>query len=994
MIIDCSNLNPANIHIQMKTNIRTKAILLGATIIGMILSVGTTVFAQTILQTVSQTGAGPNWNSAIWDTPPTVPNNGNNYETPNGFSVRTPAQNLTGLYNTNFLGNSLQIDTGGILQLKHGGNLTNAAIVNLILNGGTMNFHGGYAPTPVPVGGTIQVIADSVITTDQTGANAADIWVLSSISGTNNLTVNMLSPGANNVILFGTNTAYSGNWVNANGGLIIEGSTINALGSGSVTLQVADAFLGFNSTNNLVVGNTIYGNGNVIKWNTNTVTLNGTNTFSGSLIISNGVIQIGNGSAISTAATISLLNGTTLDASSAGGLILNPAGQNLSCNGTVIGNLTASASDALNFHLSAATNDILNVTGSLTLDGSPVLNLLLSGYKASGTYRLINYSGTIQGGGSFNLVPPAGSTETFQLDTTTPGQVNLIVTGTTYNTTWVGDGSANYWDDSSPNWIGTTNVYQDVGDNVTFNDSGSGVPDIYVTAPVTPNSMTVSNTANYYIFDGSAITTSGALIKDGTNELDFTSSGNNFSGQIFIKAGILSIGNGGSTGSLGTGPITNNGVLQVNLSAGGVGFNAPISGSGSLNIATGGTSVAIGATNSYAGGTTIGSGCQLTFTTSSALGSGAATIVTGGRLGITSAVGSMTVTNPVVVSGDYVSPGGALYVNTSGNNITWSGPITVGAGNDGIVNQIRVVNVNTKMNFSNTVLGTNEELECTAGNSDGDNTSVMTFSNTISLGSSGSLLVDGLAVVALDGTNTWGGGTTVGYNGASPYVTSSTATLLVNGKLNGGALEVENLATLGGSGTILDSVTVDGTVAPGSSGIGTLTVNNSVTFESDGAAVMEINRTAGQNADLLSATSVAYGGSLTVTNIGPNLQAGDTFHLFNGTISGTFAATNLPALFSTNLFWDTSLLNSGIIKVSSNTAPTPTITSPSVSGANFTLQVASSQKGFNYVLQATPALAPATWTNIYTNAGTGGTLNFTNLITPGNPQQFFRISVQ
>jgi autotransporter-associated beta strand protein len=509
--------------------------------------------------------------------------------------------------------------------------------------------------------------------------------------------------------------------------------------------------------------------------------------------------------------------------------------------------------------------------------------------------------------------------------------------------------------------------------------------------------MTVSNSSEQYIFDGSAITTTGTLIKDGTNELDFTSSGNNFSGPIIIKSGILSIGVGGSSGNLGIGPITNNGVLQVNKSSGGAAFNAPISGSGSLNIIGNGTaSMAITATNSYTGGTTIGNGCQLTISTSSALGSGGATILTGGRLAVQNVlVGLMTVTNPVVVSGNYVFPGGALYVNTSGNNVTWSGPITIGTGNDGNVNQIRVVNVNTKMNFSNTVLGTNEMLECTAGNTTNDVTSVMTFSNTISLGSSGSLLVDGLAVVMLAGNNNvWGGGTTVGLSGSSSFISSSTAILLVNGKLNGGPLGVVNLATLGGSGTILDPVTVDGTLAPGNSGIGTLTVSNSVTFEPDGAAVMEINRTAGQNADLLSAASVTFNGMLTVTNVGNPLQAGDTFHLFSGAISGTFAVTNLPTLSSTNLYWDTSLLNSGTIKVASNVPPTPTITSPSISGGNFTLQVASSQSGFNYVLQATPSLAPASWTSIYTNAGTGGTLNFTNLITPSNPQQFFRINVQ
>ena len=985
----------------MKVEYRIQSLFLGATLLGTILFAGTTAPGQTILQTVTE-GAGTDWTAASWGGPPAaVAKAGNSYETPSSsFTVRTPNKNLTGLYPTNFAGASLQIDAGGILYLKNGGTVVDTVIVYLVLNGGAMTFHGGFAPTPATVGGTLQVVAPSTISSDQSGANAADIWLLSNMSGSSNLTVNMLAPGVNNLILFGTNTAYSGNWVDANGGLIIEGNTTNALGSGSVTLQVADAFLDFNSTNNLVIGNPIYGNGSVVKWNTDTVTLNGSNTFTGSMIISNGVLQIGSGAAVANAAVISLYNGSTLDASLAGGLSLNPAGQNLNCNGTVISNLAVSAADQLYFNLSATTNDILNVTGSLTLNGNPNLNLLSTGYKAGGTYRLINYSGTIQGGGAFNLVPPAGSTETFQLDTSTPGQVNLTVIGTTYNTTWVGDGSANNWDTTSLNWIGTTNVYQAVGDNVTFNDSGSAVPDIYIVAPVTPNSMVVSNTINHYIFDGSAssvgISTSGALTKMGTNELDFTSSGNNFSGAVIIQAGILSIGVGGSFGYLGTpSSITNNGVLQVNLGANGQAFNSPISGSGSLNITGGGASVTLGATNSYAGGTTIGSGCQLEISASSALGSGSATVLTGGRLGVNTPVGSMTVPNPVLVSGNYESPGGALYVNTSGNNVTWSGPVTVGTGNDGMVNQIRAVNANVRMSFSNTVLGTNETLECTAGNTVGDASSVITFNNTVSLGSSGSLLVDGLAVVVLAGnTNSWGGGTTVGLGGNSSYVSSSTATLLVNGKLNGGPLAVVNLATLGGAGTILDPVTVDGTLAPGNSGIGTLTISNSVTFEADGTAVMKINRNNAQNADLLSATSVAYGGTLTVNNVGGPLQAGDTFQLFNGAISGVFAVTNLPALTPTNLYWDTTLLSSGTIRVASTTAPTPAITSPAVKGTNFSLQVAASQPGFNYVLQATPSLVPAIWTGIQTNAGTGGTLSFTIPITPGNPQSYFRISVQ
>ena len=72
---------------------------------------------------------------------------------------------------------------------------------------------------------------------------------------------------------------------------------------------------------------------------------------------------------------------------------------------------------------------------------------------------------------------------------------------------------------------------------------------------------------------------------------------------------------------------------------------------------------------------------------------------------------------------------------------------------------------------------------------------------------------------------------------------------------------------------------------------------------------------------------------------------------------------------------------------------TPIIQSPAISGTNFTLKVAS-QTGINYVVQGSPQLVPATWTGLKTNAGTGGLLEFSLPIVPGNPQQFFRIDAQ
>lgn len=119
----------------MKLKLRSKILLPGAALLGSILFAGTTTSFAQILQTVSQ-GTGASWNQASWGPTPDVPLPGNNYETPSTFAVRTPNVNLSGLYSTNFAGDSLKIDSGGVLYLKHGGNATNAAIVNLILNGG------------------------------------------------------------------------------------------------------------------------------------------------------------------------------------------------------------------------------------------------------------------------------------------------------------------------------------------------------------------------------------------------------------------------------------------------------------------------------------------------------------------------------------------------------------------------------------------------------------------------------------------------------------------------------------------------------------------------------------------------------------------------------------------------------------------------------------------------------------------------------------------
>jgi autotransporter-associated beta strand protein len=393
-------------------------------------AVTVTNILQTITQfAVNQPVSPGDWTVAIWGSPTAaVATSGNNYETTNTLYVRTP----NNLNPAAFAGNSLQIDSGGTLYLRNGGETSgNAATMNLLLNGGTIDFHGGFAVNGAAVAGTLQVLADSVITTDVTGVAAGNIWLQSTLSGSGNLTVNMKST-TNSVILSGNNSAYNGNWTNAStfGNIKILSGTTNALGSGSVTLVNAGSELIFNSTNNLAVNNLISGLGSVVKQNTNTVTLSGNNTFTGSVQITNGVLHLGTSGSIGNASIIRLSSGAVLNVAAVSGFAVGSL-QTLAGVGSVSGNVT------VNGAVSPGSLGTLNFANSLALSGTAVMELnrtntqnadLISAATLAfgGTLTVTNIGGPLQAGDSFQLfsgaissafastnLPPLSSTNLF-----------------------------------------------------------------------------------------------------------------------------------------------------------------------------------------------------------------------------------------------------------------------------------------------------------------------------------------------------------------------------------------------------------------------------------------------------------------------------------------------------------------------------------------------------------------------------------------------------
>ncbi len=92
-----------------------------------------------------------------------------------------------------------------------------------------------------------------------------------------------------------------------------------------------------------------------------------------------------------------------------------------------------------------------------------------------------------------------------------------------------------------------------------------------------------------------------------------------------------------------------------------------------------------------------------------------------------------------------------------------------------------------------------------------------------------------------------------------------------------GGINVLN-GTLGGTGTVTGPVNLTaGTLSPGAFGIGTFTVNGTLNLA--GNTSIDVNKGTGR--DQVTATTVNYGGSLTIVTNGNPFVVGDTFQIFN-----------------------------------------------------------------------------------------------------------------
>jgi autotransporter-associated beta strand protein len=220
--------------------------------------------------------------------------------------------------------------------------------------------------------------------------------------------------GRNNAVVAvenvaGTNTISGGITVNVGGanyliqsdsGLVSLGGTLTSMATGTRTFT----FLG--AGNHAVTG--AIGNGsatvNIAKSGNGVLALSGANTYTGSTAVSGGTLLV-NGS-LSTGA-VTVVNATLGGAGTINGPVTIQSGATLA-PGNPLGSLTvgnnltllAGSTDVVELNKTALTNDLLNVTGTLTCGGNLVVTNLAGTLAAGDSFKLFNagsYSGSFAG---------------------------------------------------------------------------------------------------------------------------------------------------------------------------------------------------------------------------------------------------------------------------------------------------------------------------------------------------------------------------------------------------------------------------------------------------------------------------------------------------------------------------------------------------------------------------------------------------------------------
>ncbi|EAZ0216502.1 autotransporter outer membrane beta-barrel domain-containing protein [Salmonella enterica] len=678
----------------------------------------------------------------------------------------------------------------------------------------------------------------------------------------------VVKSGDGALTLSGANS-YSGGTLISDGTLVA--SNVDALGSGDVT---NNATLEMNTGGDFI--NNIGGTGRVEKSGDDTLTLSGSNTYTGGTLISDGTLVASNVEALGTGdvtnnATLELNTGGTFDnaisgsgqVEKSGDDVLTLSGANSYSGGTLIsdGTLVASNVEALG-------------TGDVTDDATLELN------TGGDFINNIGGTGRVEKSGDDKLTLSGSNTYTggtlISSGTLVANDVNALGTGdVTDNATLM----LNTGGDFTNNIGGTGRVEKSGDDALTLSGSNTYTGGTLIsggtlvandvnalgTGDITDNATLALNAVGDF---DNAISGSGKVEKSGDDALTLSGS-NTYTGGTLISSGTLVASN---VEALGTGDVTDNATLELNT--GGT-FDNAISGSGQV-VKSGDETLTLSGSNTYTGGTLI-SGGTLVASNVEALGSG-------------------DVTNDAVLElntdGDFDNAiGGTGRVEKSGDDaLTLSGSNTYTGGT--------TINDGTLIATSVDALGTgdvtdNAVLELNTGG---------TFDNAIS--GSGQVEKSGDDVLTLSGANSYSGGTLI----SDGTLVANDVNALGTGDVTDNAVLELNTGgdfdnAISGSGQVVKSGDETLTLSGANSYTGGTLISGgtlvATSVEALGSgdvtdnAVLELN-TGGTFDNAISGSGqVVKSGDKTLTLSGANSYTGGT------TISGgTLVASNVEALGS------------------------------------------------------------------------------------------------
>ncbi|EHF9194703.1 autotransporter outer membrane beta-barrel domain-containing protein [Salmonella enterica subsp. enterica serovar Corvallis] len=413
----------------------------------------------------------------------------------------------------------------------------------------------------------------------------------------------VVKSGDDVLTLSGANS-YSGGTLISDGTLVA--SNVEALGTGDVT---NDAVLELNTGGTF--DNAISGSGQVVKSGDETLTLSGANSYTGGTLISGGTLVASNVEALGTGdvtdnATLELNTGGDFDnAISGSGQVvksgdetLTLSGSNTYTGGTLIsgGTLVATNVEALGsgdvtddatleLNTGGTFDNAISGSGQVVKSGDDVLTL-----SGANSYS----GGSLISGGT--LV--ATNVEALGTGDVTNNAVLELNTGGTFDNAISGSGQVVKSGDETLTLSGansyTGGTLISGGTLVASNVEALGTGD------VTDNAVLELNTGGDF---DNAISGSGQVVKSGDETLTLSGS-NTYTGGTLISGGTLVASN---VEALGTGDVTNDAVLELNT---GGDFDNAISGSGKVEKSGDGT-LTLSGSNTYRGGTTISGGTLL-----------------------------------------------------------------------------------------------------------------------------------------------------------------------------------------------------------------------------------------------------------------------------------------------------------------------------------------------------------------------------------------------